>query len=88
MGKIFHISILILDLNSLFFDISRIIPDMKKEKVIEPPRITKQVLTGAADAAELILRIDDIISGGSSARGGPDMGGGMPPGMPPGMMGM
>ena len=32
MGKFFH-NIKILDLYSLFFDISRIIPDMKKEKV-------------------------------------------------------
>ncbi|MBN1159679.1 MAG: TCP-1/cpn60 chaperonin family protein [Candidatus Diapherotrites archaeon] len=60
--------------------------DMRKEKVIEPARITKQVITGASDAAELILRIDDIIAGGSSKGHPPDMGGGMPPGM--GGMGM
>jgi archaeal chaperonin len=49
--------------------------------IIEPLKIKTQALSSAAEVAEMILRIDDVIQGGSSA------GGGAPPGMPPGAMG-
>jgi len=36
--------------------------DMFKEKVLEPSLVVKQVLKSATEAAEMILRIDDIIA--------------------------
>ncbi len=62
------------------------IEDMYKAGVIEPHRVKKQAIQSAAEAAEMILRIDDVIA--SSGSEGPDMGGmegmgGMPGGMPP-----
>ena len=63
--------------------------DMIKEGVVEPLRVKTQAISSAAEAAVMILRIDDIIASEKSAGGGP--GAGMPPGgmggMPPGMMG-
>ena len=62
--------------------------DMLKIGVLEPIRVKRQALKSASEAAELILRIDDVIA---VKGGGPDAGnmGGMPPGgMPPGMGGM
>jgi len=62
------------------------IEDMAKAGVIEPLKIKLQAIQSAAEAAEMILRIDDMISaGGKEAAGSPP---GMPPGggMPPGMM--
>ncbi|RLG18466.1 thermosome subunit [Candidatus Micrarchaeota archaeon] len=62
------------------------ISDMKKLGVIEPAKVKKQAIASASEAAEMILRIDDMIS--SKGKGGG--GGGMPPGaggMPPGGMG-
>ena len=57
--------------------------DAWQEGVIEPLKVKTQALSSAAEVAEMILRIDDVILGGSSK------GGGMPPGgMPPGMGGM
>jgi thermosome len=60
------------------------VTDMKEAGVIEPQRVKKQAIQSAAEAAEMILRIDDVIassSQGMAAQGGaPDMGmGGMPP---------
>ncbi|MFH1229414.1 MAG: thermosome subunit beta [Candidatus Aenigmatarchaeota archaeon] len=55
--------------------------DMRAEGVIEPLKIKTQAIKSAAEAAEMILRIDDIISAGKFDKGG------MPP-MPPGMGGM
>jgi thermosome len=59
--------------------------DMLKAGVVEPLRVKTQAISSAAEAAVMILRIDDIIA--SSKTGAP--GGGMPPGgmggMPPGM---
>ena len=53
--------------------------DMKKLEVIEPTKVKRQAIASAAEAAEMILKIDDIIA--SSKKGG-----GMPPGGPgPGM---
>jgi chaperonin GroEL (HSP60 family) len=54
--------------------------DMKKEKVVEPLRVKTQAVSGASEAAVMILRIDDVIAASklSGGRGGPGMGpGGM-----------
>jgi len=61
---------------------------MYREGVIEPLKIKLQAVKSATEAAEMILRIDDIIaSGGGSSDAGGQPGGGMPPGgMPPSMM--
>jgi thermosome len=53
--------------------------NMLAEGVIEPLKIKLQAIKSATEAAEMILRIDDIIAAGGSERGG----GGMPQ-MPPG----
>jgi archaeal chaperonin len=61
--------------------------DMKVGGVIEPKRVKKQAIQSAAEAAEMILRIDDIIASSSSGKPSPEemaaagMGGagGMPP---------
>ena len=62
--------------------------DMREAGVVEPLRVKTQAIASAAEAAVMILRIDDIIASAKSAM--PDMGEGMPPGgmggMPPGMM--
>ena len=62
------------------------VTDMKEAGVIEPKRVKKQAIQSAAEAAEMILRIDDMIASTRSSE--PDMGGmegmgGMPGGMPP-----
>jgi len=49
--------------------------------VVEPLKVKTQAITSAAEAAEMILRIDDVISASKLSRGG-----GMPQ-MPPGGMG-
>jgi len=66
--------------------------DMREAGVVEPLRVKTQAIASAAEAAVMILRIDDIIASAKSAAP-PDMGdmGGMPPGMGgmggmPGMM--
>jgi chaperonin GroEL (HSP60 family) len=56
--------------------------DMLKAGVIEPLRVKTQAITSAAEAAVMILRIDDVIS---SSKGAPQQGGMPPGGMPPGM---
>jgi thermosome len=55
---------------------------MMREGVIEPLKIKLQAVKSATEAAEMILRIDDLIA----SSGGGERGGGMPPGMPPGGM--
>lgn len=57
------------------------IQDMAKIGVIEPLKIKLQAIKSASEAAEMILRIDDMISAGrSEAPAGPPGGmGGMPP---------
>ncbi len=55
------------------------IEDMIKNNVIEPLRVSKQEIEASSEAANMILRIDDVIA----SRGG----GGAPAGMPPGGMG-
>jgi thermosome len=63
------------------------IANMATSGVIEPLKIKLQAIQSAAEAAEMILRIDDMISAGGKESAGPP---GMPPGgmggMPPGMM--
>ena len=53
--------------------------DMLKAGVVEPLRVKTQAISSAAEAAVMILRIDDIVA--SSKASGPDTG------MPPGGMG-
>jgi chaperonin GroEL (HSP60 family) len=63
--------------------------DMYDQGVIEPLRVKTQAIESAAEVANMILRIDDVIASkkgaGGPPRGGP---GGMPPGMGGGMPGM
>lgn len=54
------------------------IEDMWKLGVIEPVKIKTQAIKSAAEAAEMILRIDDVISASKLSKGGGA--GGMPPG--------
>jgi archaeal chaperonin len=62
------------------------VADMEVIGVIEPHRVKKQAIQSAAEAAEMILRIDDVIASTSAGKE-PDMGGmegmegmgGMPP---------
>ena len=49
------------------------VADMKEAGVIEPKRVKKQAIQSASEAAEMILRIDDVIA--SSGKGDADMGG-------------
>ncbi|MFH1444934.1 MAG: thermosome subunit beta [Nanoarchaeota archaeon] len=60
------------------------IKNMSELGVIEPLKIKTQAIKSASEATEMILRIDDIISG-STKEGPGGMHGGMPGGMPPGM---
>src|SRR5512136_873793 len=56
--------------------------DMLKEGVVEPLRVKTQAVSSAAEAAVMILRIDDIIASKSGGPGGmPGGAGGMPGGM-------
>ncbi|HUT81177.1 MAG TPA: thermosome subunit beta [Candidatus Bathyarchaeia archaeon] len=55
--------------------------DLTKSGVIEPLRVKSQAIRSASEAAELILRIDDVIAAKSKPAGA-----GMPGGMPGGMM--
>jgi len=70
------------------------IVDMWENGVVEPLRVKTQAIKSATDAANMILRIDDLIAAKKTekpAGAGAPMGGGMPPGMAgmggmPGMM--
>ncbi|MBL7001186.1 MAG: TCP-1/cpn60 chaperonin family protein [Nitrosopumilus sp.] len=68
------------------------IANMKSSDIIEPLAVKLQIVSAAAEAACMILRIDDVIATQKSPGGPPGGGeGGMPPGMggmPPGMGGM
>jgi thermosome len=57
------------------------VQDMLAAGVIEPLKIKLQAIQSASEAAEMILRIDDMISSGGSEKG-------KMPSMPPGGMGM
>ncbi|MFO7872653.1 MAG: thermosome subunit beta [Candidatus Undinarchaeales archaeon] len=68
------------------------IRDMFKDGVVEPLKIKTQAIKSASEAAEMILRIDDVISAKELGKGDGG-GGGAPPapgggGMPAGMPGM
>jgi thermosome len=58
--------------------------DMLKAGVIEPLRVKTQAVASAAEAATMILRIDDVIAASRVSKEAPPMG---PGGMPPGGMG-
>ncbi|MFC1488094.1 thermosome subunit beta [Thermoproteota archaeon] len=53
--------------------------DMFKKGVIDPLSVKEQAIKSASEAATMILRIDDVISGGKTAAP-PGGAGGMPPG--------
>jgi thermosome len=60
------------------------VEDMKKLEVLEPLSVKTQIMKSAAEAAIMILRIDDVIAGGKMKTppmppGGPSGMGGMPP---------
>jgi len=59
------------------------IKDMLELDVVEPLRVKQQVIKSATEAANMILKIDDLIA----AKGG-EKGPSMPPGKMPGMGGM
>ncbi len=62
------------------------VKDMIQLGIIEPLKVKTQAIKSASDAAEMILRIDDIVSASKLSKGGMPsmppggMGGGMPPG--------
>ena len=62
--------------------------NMKSSDIIEPLAVKNQVISAAAEAACMILRIDDVIATTKASGPPPGAEGGMPPGMPPGMGGM
>lgn len=62
--------------------------DMSEAGVFEPITVKKQMLKSAADAAMLIIRIDDVIAAQKMKSPPMPEGGGMPPGMGGGMGGM
>jgi len=70
------------------------VTDMKSGSIVEPLAVKHQIISAAAEAACMILRIDDVIATAKSAGPPPGAEGGMPPGMggmggmPPGMGGM
>ena len=45
-------------------------PEPVRERIVEPAVVNKQVVMSAAEAAQMILKIDDVIS----SKGGPGMG--------------
>ncbi len=45
------------------------IADMKEANVLEPMRVKKQAISSASEAAEMILRIDDIIAASKKSSG-------------------
>ena len=47
------------------------VDDMKKARVVESALVNRQIVMSAAEAAQMILKIDDVIS----SKGAPDMGG-------------
>ena len=55
---------------------------MKKLGVVEPLKIKSQAIKSASEAAEMIIRIDDVIT--SKSTGGMPGGPGGPGGMPGG----
>jgi chaperonin GroEL (HSP60 family) len=56
--------------------------DAWRAGVIEPLKIKTQAISSAAEVAQMILRIDDVIAGSSRGNGGGQGGMGGPGGMP------
>ncbi len=54
------------------------VEDMLKQSVVEPLKIKTQAISSAAESAEMILRIDDVITASKISGGGMPPGGGMP----------
>ena len=54
------------------------VKDMKKQGVIEPLRVVEQAIRSAAEAASMILRIDDVIAAAKPPPSPPPPQGGMP----------
>jgi thermosome len=54
------------------------VKDMKKQGVIEPVRVKEQAIKSAAEAASMILRIDDVIAAAKPPPTPPPRGGEMP----------
>ncbi len=52
--------------------------DAEREGIVEPLKVKTQAIKSAAEAAEMILRIDDVISASKMGRGGMPGPGGMP----------
>jgi chaperonin GroEL (HSP60 family) len=63
------------------------VKDMLEMKVAEPLRVKLQVIKSATEAANMILKIDDLIAS-KGTKGPPMPKGGMPPGGMGGMGGM
>jgi chaperonin GroEL (HSP60 family) len=57
------------------------VKDMFELKVVEPLRVKLQVIKSASEAANMILKIDDLIASKGGGREPPMPKGGMPPGM-------
>jgi chaperonin GroEL (HSP60 family) len=53
--------------------------DMAKLGVVEPTRVIEQAIKSASEAAEIVLRIDDMISGKGKSAGAPPGGPGGAP---------
>jgi thermosome len=54
------------------------VKDMKKQGVIEPVRVKEQAIRSAAEAASMILRVDDVIASAKPPPTPPPRGGEMP----------
>lgn len=52
--------------------------DAKEDGIVEPLKVKTQAIKSASEAAEMILRIDDVISASKMGRGMPSGPGGMP----------
>ncbi|MHA1629663.1 MAG: thermosome subunit alpha [Candidatus Heimdallarchaeota archaeon] len=55
--------------------------DMVKEKIFEPISVARQAISSASEAAQMILRIDDVIAAKASSGGAPSGGPGSMPDM-------
>ncbi|MFX0108754.1 MAG: TCP-1/cpn60 chaperonin family protein, partial [Candidatus Hodarchaeota archaeon] len=50
------------------------VDDMKKARIVESALVNKQIVMSAAEAAQMILKIDDVISSRGGGMGGPSGG--------------
>ena len=57
------------------------VADLLLKNIIEPAKVKEQIIKSATEAANMILRIDDVIASSKSAGGPPGPPGGMPGGM-------